>query len=442
MADCTGVNTLFSINNASAEATIAHITFWSDWSVAVLDFDIFLTGYDVQTINLCEVFGWGNLPITADEGRDPDDTISPHGGEFGDNPQWDGEEVSCANFFPFPEGILQGFFIDRIQNAHAGFAVPGFDGECMGAGLNGAGQCSGGSCPTGTVARGYITVDQVNECSIRFAGEQGYFETGDGIAGNDNVLWGDYFIVDPANDFAQGEPLVHIEAHDGLTSSSIPLVDPDSGATVAIVPNATNYTHYGRYTFPTGADNREPLGSVWGARYLNGSVGDTSWTVWRDSTQQIVDHVVTYACGVGPGSGPDWLPMNETEVVCFNETEDAVELCFFGGGGGGVSPPPPFTDPACFPYETGRYTVGVAPLDTPFDNGWCYLNLNLPPDAPIADVDFPYNSGTVSQSYVTAIHSAQGRFSVGVSAVQLRSGFQETPNFLTSGNDIPHVEGN
>ena len=44
-----------SINNASATAVLAHVTVWSDWSVPVLDFDVYLTGYDVQTINLREV---------------------------------------------------------------------------------------------------------------------------------------------------------------------------------------------------------------------------------------------------------------------------------------------------------------------------------------------------------------------------------------------------
>src|SRR5688500_13957587 len=76
--DPNGVNTLFSINNASATATVAHVTVWSDLSVPVLDFDVYLTGFDVQTISLRNVLN-GILPVTADDGSDPDDTISNQG---------------------------------------------------------------------------------------------------------------------------------------------------------------------------------------------------------------------------------------------------------------------------------------------------------------------------------------------------------------------------
>ena len=59
-----GVTTLFSINNASATGQLAHVTLWTDESVPTLDFDVYLTGYDVQTINVCDIFN-GNLPRTA-----------------------------------------------------------------------------------------------------------------------------------------------------------------------------------------------------------------------------------------------------------------------------------------------------------------------------------------------------------------------------------------
>src|SRR6476661_642555 len=54
-----GNGTLFSVNNASATAVLAHVVVWSDLSVPVLDFNIYLTGYDVQTISLRDLFtGW------------------------------------------------------------------------------------------------------------------------------------------------------------------------------------------------------------------------------------------------------------------------------------------------------------------------------------------------------------------------------------------------
>src|SRR4026209_2309250 len=76
----SGVNTLFSINNASSTAVLTHVTVWSDQSVPVLDFDVYLTGYDVQTISLRDIFVSGIVPTTASAGQDSaGDTISPKG---------------------------------------------------------------------------------------------------------------------------------------------------------------------------------------------------------------------------------------------------------------------------------------------------------------------------------------------------------------------------
>jgi hypothetical protein len=47
--------TLFTITNVSAAPQIAHVTLWTDWSFPVLDFNIFLTGYDVQGINMFDL---------------------------------------------------------------------------------------------------------------------------------------------------------------------------------------------------------------------------------------------------------------------------------------------------------------------------------------------------------------------------------------------------
>ena len=79
-----GRTSLMSINNAEPQPVLSHLTLWTDWSQPTIDFDIFLTGYDVVTINLRDVFS-GNIPITADEQSDPMDDISPHG----NNPEWD-----------------------------------------------------------------------------------------------------------------------------------------------------------------------------------------------------------------------------------------------------------------------------------------------------------------------------------------------------------------
>ena len=64
---------------------------------------------------------------------------------------------------------------------------------------------------------GYITVDVVRDCSgtelrTPLDGSEYFRDGGAGLATNDNVLWGDWFLVDPSNDFAQGEKLVTLVA--------------------------------------------------------------------------------------------------------------------------------------------------------------------------------------------------------------------------------------
>ena len=400
--DPAGVNTVFSINNASAPPALAHVSVWTDWSQPVLDFDVFLTGYDVQTVNLYDVFANGNLPVTADEQSDPSDTISPHA----DHPEWDGSfpqtaataSVDCNDIFPlFINPILTGTRLADIQAKLTGAAI---DGACFGAD-HGDG-----------IARGYITVDSADTCSLIFPSDQDYFTDGvnPAVANNNNVLWGDYFIINSNNDSANGDNLVHIEATD----------TPDW---------ATGYTFYGRYSVPAlTIDGREPLGTAWGPRYLNGGAftGGTDLTVWRDSTVLDIDDA-GYACG-GPGTigvGPEWHPLNETEAVAFDEEEAWEDLCgtIFGDGGPPVSPPdvPVDEDPTCFPLETQKVAVGDGFLSPSFNFGWMFLNLNLN-DGPFVNFDLdPGTDGLLAQSYVSATHSADGRFSVGLAAVELAS---------------------
>jgi hypothetical protein len=396
-----GVTTLFSLNNASATAALAHITLWTNWSQPTVDFDVYLTGYDVVTVNMRDIFN-GNIPITADDISDPDDDISPQGPISQDI-----SFPTCINFFPFfINPVIRGGNLERVQDGHTGQPVSTL----------GTNRCLGDDLGD-LVGRGYITIDNVSTCSTAFAFDVGYFiDGGVGIANNNNQLWGDYFIVNPGENFAFGDNMVHVEADDLFNATSTP----------------TGYTFYNRYIpAQTGADNREPLGTTWATRYLNGGAftGGTDLIVWRDSTANNQP-----SNGFACTSAPDWFPLNEFEVIAFDEEEDAVEICF-AGGGGVISPPEPGSDPACFPYETGRYAFGEGDLDVPFNFGWTYLNLNLPLDAPTGDTDYG-TSTFIAQSYVTASHSASGRFQVGLQAVQLTNACEDLNPELNAFGDI------
>ena len=247
----SGLTTLFSVNNASATAVLAHVVVWSDLSVPVLDFNIYLTGYDVVTINMRDILG-GVLPRTASVGQDPTDAISNQG-DFSQDINF----ASCNGLLPPPAG-LPASFVAHLQASLTGLSSTVLGNRC-------AGRAFGDN-----IARGYVTVDTVNNCTLRFPGDPGYFAPGGtGDVTNQNVLWGDYFYVNPGQNFAQGETLVHIEA-DAL--------NPETSV-------AGEYTFYGRYVAWTAADNREPLATNFAVRYINGGAftGGTDLLCWRDS---------------------------------------------------------------------------------------------------------------------------------------------------------------
>src|SRR5438874_13822392 len=47
---------LFTIVNTSDLPQIAHVVVWTDWSFPAIDFHLFLTRYDLQGINLYDIF--------------------------------------------------------------------------------------------------------------------------------------------------------------------------------------------------------------------------------------------------------------------------------------------------------------------------------------------------------------------------------------------------
>ncbi len=51
-----GATTLISINNASSKPALARVVMWTDWGVPTLAFDVYLTGYDIQSLNLRDLF--------------------------------------------------------------------------------------------------------------------------------------------------------------------------------------------------------------------------------------------------------------------------------------------------------------------------------------------------------------------------------------------------
>src|SRR6185295_5324271 len=162
-----GVTTLFAIGNAGPAAALAHVVLWTDMAVPTLAFDVYLTGYDVQTINLRDIFN-GHLPQTADAGDDPGDVIS-NKGVFSQDISFPGCQGALPPA-PLPDAAR-----DALRRAHTGLAS-----------ANDPAVCSGQPLGDG-IARGFVTVDAARSCSILRPTDAGYFGP-TGVATDANVL--------------------------------------------------------------------------------------------------------------------------------------------------------------------------------------------------------------------------------------------------------------
>ncbi|MDX9733475.1 MAG: hypothetical protein RBU36_05085 [Thermoanaerobaculia bacterium] len=364
LANPNGVTTLLGLQNTSATAVLAHYVVWTDLGVPVLNFNVYLTGYDVQTINLRDVIALGMLPTTASAGQDPADTISNQG-IFSQDINF----ASCTGQLPLPP--LSADVVAGVRAALTGQASTTFGGLC------------GGTNRGDSIARGYVTVDTVNSCTLVYPGNPGYFGPGgSGVATNQNVLLGDFFLVDPAQNYAQGEGAVSIEASatDPLTSTS------------------GNYTFYGRYVGWTANDNREPLPTIWGATYTDTA---SELFVWRDPKVS----QAPFTCPVTPAARPAWYPLGQTQIVAFDMQENPTAL--------GGTP---------FAAAAQRVTLGMTGGDlvTPARSGWLFLNLNTSVAAAGA---VPPSDPVRAQSWVVSLQlpKAEGRFSTATAAVPLDS---------------------
>jgi hypothetical protein len=395
LSNPNGLTTLFSINNASATAILTHVVIFSDLSVPVLDFDVYLTGYDVETINIRDIIFSGLMPQTASAGQDPNDTISPKGPLSQDI-----NFASCTGILP--PAPLDGVTIAYLQAALTGKAVPAsFCGP--------GGACCFGQTLGDNIARGYITVDTVSACSFC---EQNtgtgpcpitgvsYFGGG-GIVTNQNVIWGDWFIVNTTQNFAQGGDLVHIEAAPGV---GIAGTTPTNPATTT----AGRYTFYGRYVNWTAVDNREPLATDFATRYAQGGTfaNGTSLICWRDS-KNIVN---PFVCPAVAGR-PPWFPLGEEGLAIFDEQEhtQTITQCSH-------SPCLIITQTPC-PAETQRVQVGGASLPVSFNFGWMWFDLNFTATPQVPGLTDP----AADQAWMIATYQANGKFSTGVDAIQLDS---------------------
>jgi len=337
-ASKNAATTFFSIVNDSNVAQLAHVVIWSDLSVHVLDFDVYLTGYGEYHINLSDLLINGKTPQTGFTVSNNGPISTKPGSDF----------PGCSDVLPLPD--LDPTQLTAVQNALTGQASSELDNDCAGIAYG------------DNIARGYITIDNVNQCSLLFPGQPGYLSAQNQqsrVITDNNVLWGDSFYLNPATNRSTAEPLVHIVANYNAFSPG-------------------DYTFYGRYdsTPWNTEDDRQPLPTTFLSRYINSdNVTDgTNWfnqgtseIVWRDSkvNQQ------PFTCPAG-NENPNWFGLGQEGIAIFDDQENVVTpaTCHF-------SPCPPMTQ-AGFPAETQKILVGSTAFPIAFTKaqGWLWLDLN------------------------------------------------------------------
>ena len=388
---------LVTITNTSRQPQIAKVVLWTDYGYPVLDFNVFLTGYDVQALNLADVLVRG--VIASPSGTSIDEPAGTASAANTLNPNFAANvSAACA------QGLLPG----RIP--------PSLLADVRNALTKGTATSCGTSRVGGVhpFLTGYATIDVVATCSATVPTQEAYWNE----LLYDNVLAGDYQQLAPTADGAPrgdatGNPLVQIRAV------------PAGGAAGAIVATNLPLTFYGRLTPRGGArtrDRRQPLPSVFAARFVETSATPSSESffttlkIWREGVD-------------GTGSScSSYLPNRAllvAEAVRFDEHENPS-----------VYAPPVILDPSfrttvTLPLTSSTSTSNTAvfpPLAGTGDaGGWLYLDL----DVGSFRVGAP--PGPRNQAWVTVSMGA-GLLATEVDATALGNGCSPSPGTPIANN--------
>ncbi|MDQ6894241.1 MAG: hypothetical protein M3167_16380 [Acidobacteriota bacterium] len=401
-------DTIVTIGNASAAPTIAHVSVFNERSVLVLDFNIALTGFDIQAMRMSEILR-GNLPST------PINT----------------SHVSVANDVcqrntaaaVYPTGFLRVRPLSPTAPedntlATALYPVPAFTqgGSFQIATLDSLDatsdslECGPSPQTDGVISgliHGYITIDMVNYCNLSNPRDPLYYQN-DAI-GMENNLWGEVIFTSSTGIPTYGASTVNIEADRSFSNLA-------NGGQFDQTLTARTRTFYGRYWSPATevfctncgsgvsptdlaviapwdrgfGDEREPLGLKYAARYfeLPGSIS-SNWIVWRASatvaagaySATFLKDLTTSQTGTAAAcSSVEPIP----SIVFFDEDENTTTVTTIPL----PSPLPPPSAAINIPRETQRISPSTFPRPTGAIAGWASLefrNLTTAPNGTVLD---------------------------------------------------------
>jgi hypothetical protein len=424
--DGTGIDTIITIANASDAPMIAHVNVFNKRSELVLDFNIALTGFDVQSMRMTGILS-GHLPTTGDFDSK---------GNLIDACQRNSLEGSL-NGFPFlricggaPCPALSGLLPSpaslTFDNKQATTLYPpggtfsfadAFGQQVLDSldQTSDTNICGGVDGVITGPAEGYITIDATNYCTVSDPTDPNYYSHQ--ALSFENNLWGDVIFETGSGVGTYAGSLVHVEAD--TTQGE------DSGDDDALVqffvngpfcPSGTPCypqvrTFYARYVtnaaIGTGAqpnpgintnapwnrggwgDMREPLGLKYAARWANDSAnGITSnFSVWRASANELKNLLNSFESTGKSGGCKDIEPV--VSLTFWDEDENRTTT--------GPCPSPCQSTTFNFPLETQRANItafaGALPA-APF--GWANMAFYNP--SAFSGVD--NFEGTYDQAYV------------------------------------------
>src|ERR1043165_1105136 len=163
----TARTTLFTIVNTSDLRQIAHVLFWTDCSLPALDFNIFLPGYDVQGINLYDIFARATIAPgpTSGTGGTSSNTTVPTNPTPGSQPADNDANpnitslAGCANL----PGVFSSTLLTDLQLIFT-----------TGTGTGAAIPCTAAVGGAHADAVGYVTIDVAPVCHTSLPNEPGY----------------------------------------------------------------------------------------------------------------------------------------------------------------------------------------------------------------------------------------------------------------------------
>lgn len=362
-------NTIFTVINTSRLPQVARVTIWTDYGVPALWFNLFLTGYDMESMSLYDIVARGVVPRTTTGA-----TIGRRSKTNDANPNLTGLDQCDAVPRQLDAGLRQSL---ELMLTH-GVTSAAEDDPCH----------VGGDHPT--MAKGYITIDVVNGCSNISPLDPAYYSK---VLLFDNVLTGDFERIaadKTLGNYAGGNPMVHIKAV------------PEGGPAGVVAATGLPYTFYDRFT-PKAArhiDRRQPLPSVFAARYIEGGTGSfqTELAIWREPQ--------TSAAAVGCATTSAAAAVPYSSIVRYDEFENPTV-----GAASAHSTAVTLsqaTNSNAFPPRVGASV-----------SGWMFLDLD---NHAGTTAQSPYSTTRPSQNWVTVHMRAEGRYAVDYDATALYNG--------------------